>query len=105
MCSYLPPATKLGQGYVFTRVCDYVHGGGGVPHCMMGYTPKPGIPLGPEAGTPPPRDQRQAPLPLDQAPPSAVHAGRYGQQAGGRHPTGMQSCYSYDIPFEHRLHI
>ena len=26
-CS-LPPATKLGQGYVFTRVCDSVHGGG-----------------------------------------------------------------------------
>ena len=24
----LPPATKLGQGYVFTRVCDSVHGGG-----------------------------------------------------------------------------
>ena len=31
----LPPATKLGQGYVFTRVCDSVHRGGawswGVP--------------------------------------------------------------------------
>ena len=26
----LPPATKLGQGYVFTRVCDSVHKGGGV---------------------------------------------------------------------------
>ena len=25
---YLPPATKLGQGYVFTGVCDSVHGGG-----------------------------------------------------------------------------
>ena len=25
-------------------------------------------------------------------PPCAVHAGRYGQQAGGMHPTGMQSC-------------
>ena len=24
----LPPATKLGQGYVFTRVCDSVHSGG-----------------------------------------------------------------------------
>ena len=24
----LPPATKLGQGYVFTHVCDSVHGGG-----------------------------------------------------------------------------
>ena len=34
---FLPPATKLGQGYVFTRVCDSVHsrgclvpGGGGL---------------------------------------------------------------------------
>ena len=26
---YLPPATKLGQGYVFTRVCDSVHRGVG----------------------------------------------------------------------------
>ena len=25
-------------------------------------------------------------------PASAVHAGTYGQQAGGMHPTGMQSC-------------
>ena len=35
----------------------------------------------------PPRDQRQT------APPCAVHAGRYGQQAGGTHPTGMHTCY------------
>ena len=24
--------------------------------------------------------------------PEAVHAGRYGQQAGGTHPTGMHTC-------------
>ena len=24
--------------------------------------------------------------------PGATHAGRYGQQVGGVHPTGMQSC-------------
>ena len=24
--------------------------------------------------------------------PGAVHAGRYGQQAGGTHPTGMHTC-------------
>ena len=24
----LPPATKLGQGYIFTGVCDSAHGGG-----------------------------------------------------------------------------
>ena len=27
----LPPATKLGQGYVFTRVCDSVHRGVSAP--------------------------------------------------------------------------
>ena len=26
---FLPPATKLGQGYIFTGVCDSVHRGGG----------------------------------------------------------------------------
>ena len=26
-------------------------------------------------------------------PPGAVHAGRYGQQAGDTHPTGMHSCF------------
>ena len=27
--SFLPPGTKLGQGYIFTGACDSVHGGGG----------------------------------------------------------------------------
>ena len=36
------------------------------------------------AGIHPP-DQRQTP-------PCTVHAGRYGQQAGGTHPTGMHPC-------------
>ena len=26
--TFLPPATKLGQGYIFTGVCDSVHRGG-----------------------------------------------------------------------------
>ena len=26
--AFLPPATKLGQGYIFTDVCDSVHRGG-----------------------------------------------------------------------------
>ena len=39
-CSYLPAATKLGQGNVFTGVCDSVHRGGGcLPECMLGYPP------------------------------------------------------------------
>ena len=40
---------------------------------------------GPEAG-PPGAD----PTPT----PGTVHAGRYGQQAGGTHPTGKQTSYS-----------
>ena len=28
---YLPPATKLGQGYIFTGVCDSVHRGVSAP--------------------------------------------------------------------------
>ena len=60
-------------------------------------------------GSRPPSRSRQPPQtkhpwsrhPPQQAPPEAgtppfptVHAGRYGQQAGGMHPTGMQSCFT-----------
>ena len=37
--SFLPPATKLGQGYIFTGVCDSVRGGAG-PRGVPG----PGVP-------------------------------------------------------------
>ena len=39
----------------------------------------------------PPRGSRHPP---EQTPP-AVHAGRYGQRAGGTHPTGMHTCRLY----------
>ena len=61
----LPPATKLRQGNVFTAVCHSVHGGG---------LPYPPGQTHPRADTP-----VQCML-------------GYGQQAGGTHPTGMQSC-------------
>ena len=82
----LPPATKLGQGYVFTGVCVILFTRGGVPDRVH---PIPGPPGGtilnkntctpPGPGTPPPGTE---------------HAGRYGQCAGGTHwkATGMQSC-------------
>ena len=54
----LPPATKLGQGYVFTGVCDTVHRGG-LPQCMLGYH------------NPPPPEQTHTPQ--DQAPPRSRH--------------------------------
>ena len=33
------------------------------------------------------------PLPGADTPQCTVHAGRYGQQASGTHPTGMHTCY------------
>ena len=54
----------------------------------------------PPEQTPPPPEQtppgpdtpsRADTPPGPGTPPGAVHAGRYGQQAGGTHPTGMQS--------------
>ena len=55
--TYLPPATKLGQGYVFTRVCDSVHGGSASVHA--------GIPTPPGKETPwqgrPPMARRPPP--------------------------------------------
>ena len=56
---------------------------------MLGYTPQ-------TRGRYPPR----AETPLEQTPPGVVHAGRYGQQAGGMHPTGMQSCLSLGCEFK-----
>ena len=51
--------------------------GRGRPQCMLGYHP--------------PRNRH--------FPPRAVHAGRYVQQVGGMHPTGMQSCYHLQTKF------
>ena len=68
--SCLPPATKLRQGNVFTPVCHSVHRGG-LPHTYPWADKPPG----------------QTPPSL----PGQCMLG-YGQQAGGTHPTGMQSC-------------
>ena len=62
---------SLGQGNIFAPVCHSVHRGE-----VPGQVP-------PQAGTHPPWQVH---------PPGAVHAGRYGLQAGGTHPTGMHSC-------------
>ena len=63
----LPPATKFAQGYIFTGVCDSVNRGG---VCLSACWD----------------------TPRSRHPPATEHAGRYGQRAGGTHPTGMQSC-------------
>ena len=72
--TFLPPATKLGQGYVFTRVCDSVHRDGVYPSaCWDTHTPWADTPLGrhpPWADTSPWADPpgRHTPLP-GQTPP------------------------------------
>ena len=79
-----------GNVMFFTRVCDSVHRGGGLPYCMLWYTPLSRPPPGadsPWEQTPP--GSRH---PGSRRTPSGVHAERYGQQTGGMHPTGMQSC-------------
>ena len=75
ICTAIFTARKrsLGQGNIFTNICvkNSVHRGGGSAPLHAGIPP------------PPPRQG---------SPPCAVHAERYGQQVGGMHPTGMQSC-------------
>ena len=95
---------SLGQGNIFSSVCQEFCPQVGV--CLSAYWdtthPPPGPP-NPLQQTPPrSRHPAGADIPQRRHPPDqespgpgtpcAVHAGRYGQQAGGMHPTGMQSC-------------
>ena len=73
----LPAATKLGQGNIFTSVCQEFCLGGCLPQCMLGYTP----PLRAGADTP----QEQTPL-QDQTPPQSRHAPKGRPPAKSRHP-------------------
>ena len=69
----LPAATKLGQGNIFTSVCqEFCPRGGGVCLSACWDTPPP-------PGADPPGTRH---------PPTAA----YGQRAAGTHPTGMHSC-------------
>ena len=73
----LPPTKKLGQGYVFTRVCDSVHRG----ECLVQGGSAPGVP-GPGG--------------------SALREGVWrppvtATAAGSTHPTGMHSCYKINV--------
>ena len=113
---------SLGQGNIFSSMCQEFCSQGVLPQCMLGYHPPweqkpprsrppppgsrhppgPGTPRRrhpPGADTPQPGTPLGADTPLgpgtplwDHASPCTVHAGRYGQQAGGMHPIGMQSC-------------
>ena len=86
---------SMGQGNIFAPVVSLFIGG--LPQCMLGYH----TPLGPDTPLGSDTLQDQAP-PWDQAPPCAVHAERYGEQGGGRHPSGMQACVLnvFSVPWE-----
>ena len=108
----LPPANEVWGKVIFSEACvkNSVHRGG---VCLIACwdTPPPDqrqVPPGnrppssradtprtdiPAEQTPPEQTHPPEQTPWQQTPPPrAVHAGRYGQQAGGTYPTGMQSC-------------
>ena len=66
---FLPPANEVCEGYVLTGGCLPMRGVYPIACWDTPQTP-------PSPGADPP----------------AVHAGRYGQQAGGTHPTEMHTC-------------
>ena len=86
-----PPDQVHPPGTRYTTPLDQVH-----PRDQV-HPPGPGTPPGTRYT---PQDQVH---PLHQIPPPrtsnprAVHAGKYGQQAGGTHPTGMHSCYCMNL--------
>ena len=86
----LPPANEVWGKVIFSEACvkNPVHREGGsasvhagIPHPAGSRHPSPQTRHPPGAGTP---------SPWTRYPPKT----RYGQQAGGKHPTGMQSCYN-----------
>ena len=79
---FLPPATKLGQGYIFTGVCHSVNREEGV-WCRGGLFAPGGVCSGGE-GPVPGGSARGMP---GGGPPGTATA------LGGTHPTGMHSCF------------
>ena len=92
--SFYRPQRSWGKA-IFSEACvkNSVHRAGVVSQHALQATP-------PRADTPFPQEQTAAPR-SRHPPPCAVHAG-YGQQAGGTHPTGMQSCLKLSLqPFSY----
>ena len=110
------------------RLCIYTHvsvilftGGGFSPlHAGIHHPSSPGPGTSPRDQAPPLPPGTQTPweqTPREQTPPwsrhlpgadtphSAMHAGRYGQQAGGTHPTGMQSCFYLLFVFKFKCQV
>ena len=79
------PQTKFAK-VMFTCLLVILFTGGGAGVCLSAcWDPPRSRHPPPEAGTPPPEQAGTSP--------GREHAGRYGQRAGGMHPTGMQSCF------------
>ena len=126
MADLLPPANEVWGKVIFSEACIKNSGHGG--EYLGRYTPS-GPGTAPRWGTPPgtrytPQDQVHPPgtrytppgpgstpgtryTPPDQVhppgpgtPPRALHAGRYGQQVGGTHPTWMHSCVNFLVQQE-----
>ena len=108
---------SLGQGNIFIGVCQEFCSQGGClfSACWDTHIPREQTPQNrpppekttapeqtplpeqtpPREQTPPPGRRRPPPEqmpPQSRHPSPAEHAGRYGQRAGGTHPTGMHSC-------------
>ena len=80
---------------MFLHVSVILFTGRRLPQCMLGYQPPAPHEQTPLRADPPSGSKHPlgADTPQEQTPPTAaVHAGRYGQQAGGTHPTGMHPC-------------
>ena len=98
---FLPPATKLEQGNIFTSVCQEFcpQGGSATNHPLGRDTPGQTPPRSrhPWGGRPPPPRadtplwEQTAPFPQEQTPPSST-CWEIRAQAGGTHPTGMHTC-------------
>ena len=90
----LPPANEVCKGYVFTCVCVPTRGSTWAGTSPDRFTTPQQVPLGryPLAGTASQAGNPPSMYTPGQVPPGALHAGRYGQQAGGTHPTGIHSC-------------
>ena len=103
--------TEVGAGNNFTSVCQEFcprgEGVGGSATNPPGQTPPGQTPPLPWADTPPPgRDHRpETPPPGQTHSPGAVHAVRYGQQAGVTHPTWMHSCFYRTTSIIFKLNI
>ena len=103
----MPEFTNLGQGYVFTLVCQSFCSRGGLPQPPIGrpggwvdppecrppqmQTPRADLPRQTLPGCTPPVQTPQGDPPPNAGPPNADPPG-IRQQAGGTHPTGMHTC-------------